>query len=271
MKRVITALIGVPVVYSIVWFLPSPFTVALIVLSALVMLKEYFDMMKINSMKPFEFEGYLLVLLIVFLFYFKVDLLRLFIFIIPSLILIILIFKRDEYGKLLKSGSFSLMGIIYIGIFSGYLLLIYSYRGNGVRGRELLIYLISVIWLGDTGAYYIGRYFGKHPLALRLSPKKTVEGAIGGVIFAILGGLIMRLLLKNYISYIESILFSIFLSIMGQVGDLIESGFKRALKVKDSGTMLPGHGGVMDRMDGLIFSAPFMYLYIYFKSMVLFN
>lgn len=269
MKRVITALIGVPIVYSIILFLPSPFTVALIVLSALAMLKEYFEMMKINSMKPFELEGYLLVFVIVFLFYLKIDLLRLFIFTIPSLILIILISKRDEFSTLLLNGSYSLMGIIYIGVFSSYLLLIYNYKWGEANGKELLIYLISIIWLSDTGAYYIGRYFGRHSLAPRLSPKKTIEGAIGGVIFAIIGGVIMRLLLKN-IGYIESIVLSIFLSIIGQVGDLIESSFKRALKVKDAGTILPGHGGVMDRMDGLIFSAPFMYLYIYTKSIVLF-
>jgi len=106
-------------------------------------------------------------------------------------------------------------------------------------------------------------------MTVKLSPKKTVEGLIGGVVFGVAGGMVMRYILHGFVGYIESIFVSILLSLIGQLGDLVESFFKRAMKVKDSGHLLPGHGGVMDRMDALIFSAPFMYLYIYMKTMVM--
>jgi phosphatidate cytidylyltransferase len=270
MKRVITALIGVPIVFSIIWFLPKEFTAILIVIASLIMLSEYFNMMKLNFIEAFRLSGYALLLFIMSLFYFEVGDLLVYVFIIPLVILMVLVIKDGEYDKLLMSGSYSLIGILYIGLFSGYLILISNYKGGmGASGRELLIYLISVVWMSDTGAFFIGRYFGKHLMTVKLSPKKTVEGLIGGVVFGVAGGMVMRYILHGFVGYIESIFVSILLSLIGQLGDLVESFFKRAMKVKDSGHLLPGHGGVMDRMDALIFSAPFMYLYIYMKTMVM--
>ena len=115
----------------------------------------------------------------------------------------------------------------------------------------------------DTGAYFIGKKFGKHKLAKNISPKKTIEGAIAGIITSIIVSLLCRILfMKDIISVKEAILFAIIISLVGQFSDLAESLFKRDSDVKDSGNILPGHGGMLDRFDSYLFAAPVFYYLI---------
>jgi phosphatidate cytidylyltransferase len=124
--------------------------------------------------------------------------------------------------------------------------------------------LCAIVWSGDTGAYFAGRGLGKHKLAPRMSPNKTWEGAIGGVIASILGALlIMNWYGEGFLSWSLVISMAIFGGIFGQLGDLTESTFKRFAGVKDSGKMLPGHGGFLDRVDGLLFSAPIIWFILF--------
>jgi len=127
-----------------------------------------------------------------------------------------------------------------------------------------LIFLLAVVWSGDTGGYFGGRYFGKHKLAPRMSPKKTWEGAVFGIIASLAGGMGVNALYSGALAP-WSVVFvaSFFGGAFGQLGDLVESLIKRFCGVKDSGVIVPGHGGFLDRADGLIFAAPIVWFILY--------
>ena len=125
--------------------------------------------------------------------------------------------------------------------------------------------LCAIVWSGDTGAYFAGRTLGKHKLAPRMSPNKTWEGAVGGLIASLIGGSCLNLYYgqENLMSWPWLVVACLFGGIFGQLGDLTESTFKRFAGVKDSGKIFPGHGGFLDRVDGLLFAAPVIWFILY--------
>ena len=125
---------------------------------------------------------------------------------------------------------------------------------------KIIISIFILIWINDTFAYLVGKSIGKNKLFESISPKKTSEGFIGGMGFAVLAGLILAQYYINQ-SYIIWVIIALILSIFGTIGDLIESRFKRIAGVKDSGSIMPGHGGILDRLDSIIFAAPFVFLF----------
>lgn len=266
MKRIITALIGVPIILAIILFLPALYFALLVAVAVLAMLNEYFRMLEKNNIKPYKLLGYALACLIMVIFYLHMESLIVLYFVIPATILLFSLIQKEEFDAILLRSSMSMLGILYIGGLSSYLIALRRINGNDKLGQELVIFLIGIVWCSDTGAYYIGSLLGKHPLTSRISPKKTVEGAVGGVIAGIIGGILINSLFHWFIRMEECIIISLVISIIGQCGDLVESLIKRALKTKDAGSILPGHGGMMDRMDAIIFSAPFMYFYFYLKT-----
>lgn len=136
-------------------------------------------------------------------------------------------------------------------------------RSDG-EGVGLIFYLLAATWLGDTGAYFAGRAFGKTPLFPRVSPKKTVEGVIGGAALAVVGCLVVKAIALPNWGWVEAAVVAAVLDLAGVVGDLAESMLKRAWGVKDSGWIMPGHGGILDRIDSLLFTAPLLFVWIAF-------
>ncbi|MDX1974339.1 MAG: phosphatidate cytidylyltransferase [Rickettsiales bacterium] len=132
-------------------------------------------------------------------------------------------------------------------------------------GLHLVLFLMVTVWATDTGAYFIGRQFGKTKMFPAISPKKTWEGLGGGVGFAIIGAQIIELIFPVGFSLGKSALLGFVISLLAQTGDFLESWMKRRAGVKDSGTLIPGHGGLLDRIDGLIFSLPFFALVVHFS------
>lgn len=122
-----------------------------------------------------------------------------------------------------------------------------------------ILYVLAVVWCGDTAAYFAGRAFGRHKLHPKVSPKKTIEGAVGGLVGSVVGGLVMVVILDLPLPLAYAALFAAIGGALAQLGDLAESLVKRACGVKDSGTLLPGHGGMLDRVDGVVFAFPFFY------------
>ncbi|MCG8207149.1 phosphatidate cytidylyltransferase [Tenacibaculum finnmarkense] len=131
---------------------------------------------------------------------------------------------------------------------------------------NIIIYIILLIWTNDSFAFLVGKNFGKHKLFEAVSPKKTIEGFIGGVLFAVLGAVLIGKFgeYPNSFSILNWIFIAIIVAVFGSLGDLVESKFKRQANIKDSGTIMPGHGGLLDRLDSLFFLAPFVYLYIHY-------
>lgn len=148
-------------------------------------------------------------------------------------------------------------GIVYIPLLLSFLVLI----RRDSNGMTWIFFLLSIIFAGDVCAYYVGSYFGKHKLAPAISPGKTVEGAIGGLVGNLLAGAIGKYFFLPELSWSMSILFFLAVGIAGQVGDLYESELKRSSQIKDSGGILPGHGGFLDRIDALLFASPVAYAF----------
>lgn len=161
--------------------------------------------------------------------------------------------------KPIKNIGFTSLGIFYIGIPFGMLLLL-----QDMQSPVLILGMIFLVFINDSLAYFSGRAFGKTPLFPRISPKKTWEGAIGGIIFTLLLAFAYSFIpLFNSISLKDWLAVAVLVAVFGPLGDLTESMLKRNLKIKDSGSLLPGHGGFLDRFDALIFTIPFVTMYFW--------
>ena len=134
---------------------------------------------------------------------------------------------------------------------------------NGVYEQSVILTLIILIWVNDSFAFFVGKNLGKRKLFESVSPKKTIEGFFGGVLFSLIAAFILSFFC-DFLSLTNLIVISLIASILGTAGDLVESKFKRQANTKDSGTIMPGHGGILDRLDSLLFVAPFVYLYIHY-------
>lgn len=172
-----------------------------------------------------------------------------FIFYICGIILLTMtVYKHKSFNFI--DASVLMFGALYVGF--GFRFLI-TMRDMGLA---TLMYQLLVIWSTDTGAYFTGRFFGKTPLAPEVSPNKTVEGSIGGVLLALIVSSVYIHFFNPTVGQVNHIwLLTIIMSIVGQYGDLVESAYKRHFGVKDSGNLIPGHGGVLDRFDSMIFAS----------------
>ena len=157
-----------------------------------------------------------------------------------------------------KDPLLALFGVLYVGL---PLSTVVSARSLPA-GAFLVLFLAVVTWASDSGAYYAGTLWGKHPLMPSISPKKTYEGLLGGLIGAIAAALLAQLWFASELSWIDAVALGILLTLTGLIGDLFESAIKRRTGVKDSGGILPGHGGMLDRIDSLLFTAPTFYYYV---------
>jgi len=169
----------------------------------------------------------------------------------------VLFFGRD--GMIYESAKKVVIGIVYIPGLLSYLILIRD--GSELNGALWILFILVVVFGGDIGALYAGTFFGKHKLSPAVSPKKTIEGSLGGLSANIFLGSIYKLVVFPELNWGVCLLFFVCLGAMGQMGDLFESGLKRVAGIKDSGGLLPGHGGILDRADAAMFAAPMAYLF----------
>lgn len=172
---------------------------------------------------------------------------------------------RNKDSAIINLGT-TLLGIFYIGLFSTALLGIREFYQDDLynRGGYIIIAVLATIWICDSAAYYGGTALGKHKLFKRVSPNKSWEGAIFGFIFALATMILAKIIILNFLSWNTIIALGFMVGIFGQVGDLIESLIKRDAGVKDSSTIIPGHGGIFDRFDSLLYTAPLIFLYLSF-------
>ena len=258
-QRAITSVVGAGVILtSLVYSDWTYFLIFALILGASQM--EFYKLSGLDGMLPLKSFGTMLGLLI-FALTFMVEKERLpheylyLIFPLVSLTFFIKLYKKTD-KKPFTGVAYTYLGIFYVAVpFSLLNLAVFSV--DAVYHYEILVGCILILWASDTGAYFAGTRFGKTKLFERVSPKKSWEGFIGGAFSA----LIVAFVISNYFLVLEDwkwLVIAGIIIIAGTYGDLIESLFKRSIEIKDSGSVLPGHGGFMDRFDGLLLSAPFI-------------
>lgn len=250
LTRIITAVVGIPIVFFTVILGGFAFN-TLLVIATIIAFNEY---LKIISMNKLNFN-ILSALVAVLLLYTNIDVLLIIITtaIILSIYIRIVNFSTTE----LKDLGLLAWGFMYI---HGVLYLLKEIR-TYEQGLVFIFLLLIITWVTDSGAFFVGINFGKKKIAPTISPKKSIEGSIGGTLLTIIS-----LLVLNRFFYVTDYLtigiFALVGSILSQLGDLFESAIKREYKVKDSGNILPGHGGILDRIDSLLFLVPLAYIFI---------
>jgi phosphatidate cytidylyltransferase len=267
-NRIITAAWAIPVLGVIIWFGEPYFTIFIAIVGLLAAI-EFYRLSKGAKAQPLTVFGIIWTILLIVVRdtwilshltpYLETELL------VPNLLtagmaisLLLLLARKQKQGAF-TDWSWTLAEILYVGWLLGYLI---ALRGLD-DGRSWVFFAILATFGSDSAAYFIGRLFGKQKLAPTISPKKTWEGAVGGLAGAVAVSLLFLLptplKLTAYLNWWQLIIVGLFISVFGQLGDLVESLFKRNTGVKDSGNIFPGHGGMLDRMDSIVFAAVVVY------------
>lgn len=168
------------------------------------------------------------------------------------------LFTRQGLATAVQSVAFTLLGVFYVGWLLSYVLWLRLL----IDGPYYVFYIFGVVWLGDAAALVGGTLMGRHKLAPSISPRKTVEGAVGGVLGSLCGAVLGGLWLLGHFTITQCLAVGFILAVLGQLGDLSESLLKRSTGIKDSGRLIPGHGGILDKVDGILFGAPTLYYYV---------
>jgi phosphatidate cytidylyltransferase len=170
------------------------------------------------------------------------------------------LFRLKEIRQAAPDAALLLTGFLYVPLLLAHLVLIRMLP----HGVSWLFLIMVIVMAGDSAAYYVGSTFGKNRLYPAVSPKKSIEGSLGGLAGSLIGALIAKYTFFPELSLADCIATALLLGVLGQLGDLFESLIKRSCGVKDSGTIVPGHGGILDRLDSILFAAPAAYYYAYF-------
>jgi phosphatidate cytidylyltransferase len=256
MMRLLSALVLIPLVVGIVWFLPPVATVVLAAAAAALAFVEYVQLAEaLGASIPRTISGVAVVGVCIALGYALVPVEIIF---LSALIVIgaLAVAAGHPGPATLHSTAAALLPLIYLGLPLGCLAAI-----RVIGGREALLLLIATIVVSDSAQYYTGRAFGRHLLAPSISPKKTVEGALGGVVFGTAAMTVGGLRVFPAASPMLLVLASAAVVALGIVGDLFESLLKRSAGVKDASGLIPGHGGMLDRIDSWLFAGPVYYVF----------
>lgn len=259
MQRITSSLLGFPLVL-IIFLLGNKIVVDVaLAIIALLSMNEYFNAVK-KVAKPVYWVGYVSCLSIAFIHVVPQEYLNMVVTLSVPTILIILFAQviATDMTTSFKDIAYTFIGIFYVVFFIMFVAFI-----NGMpNGKILIWYAIFAAWGTDISAYVVGKYFGKHKFS-KVSPKKSIEGCIGGVVGAMLLMLAYTYVVNKFLgmdySYLYIIGMGIILSLVGQIGDFAASSIKRFVDIKDYSNLIPGHGGMLDRIDSLIFLSPFAY------------
>jgi phosphatidate cytidylyltransferase len=274
--RILTAAVLIPIVVALVWWGPPALLAALAGIVAILALIEFFDLANRVGLRAYQKWT---IVCVAGLFYAQysqgyvetrtigagISIVRSAaggVFSIEAILLIFVfgcvcigLLARRPLHEVFPSVAVSSAGLLFIAMPFSYLV-----RLNDIErsGRQLVLFTLCLVWAGDMLAYFVGRGFGRVPMAPALSPKKTWEGALGNI----LGSLLVAVLFARWmqIDVVTLMVIAGLANIAGQMGDLIESAYKRGASVKDSGKLVPGHGGVLDRIDSLILAAPVVWV-----------
>jgi phosphatidate cytidylyltransferase len=267
--RVLSTVIGLPLLIVIVWF-GEPWFTLLIVLWGALAAREFYALVSSAKVPAFTYFGLLFTVLIILSrnppllqllqSYLNAYLLTSFLLASAAILSLLWLLVRASRDSLFNRWAWTMAGILYTGWLLSYLVALRGFED----GRNWVFFALLVNFASDTSAYFVGRALGRHYLAPQISPGKTWEGAVGAVAGATLIGLffVLPTPLRLDLSWGLALLLSVLVSIFGQLGDLLESWFKRRMSVKDSGRLIPGHGGILDRMDSTVFAGVVVYYFV---------
>lgn len=261
-KRIASSVLLLTLVGLITFYFPNwAFT---LLASAMIGcgLSEFFNLAQKKGIFVYKYFGILIGMLVPVIIYFQMGMegyvtTEPFFIVIACLFTFVLLFTRRENSQALASIAVTMFGLLYIAWFFSFFIKLKLLP----QGALLVAFLVTVTKMGDVGAYFIGRSLGKHSLIPRISPNKTVEGTIGGLIASVVTAFAGKLYLPNF-SYAHLLTLGLLLGILAQVGDLAESLIKRDCAVKDASDTISGFGGMLDIMDSLIFTVPIFYFYV---------
>lgn len=264
-KRIMTTIVGLPLVILLILFGNKYVMDCIISIIAVLALYEY-SKCSAKEVKFISWLGYLSALSICFIHFVSDEIMSIAVtFGLPILMFILFLNVIVTNMKItFKDAAFTFIGILYIVAFLMFIPLLYGYDRNGeISGKILIWFVITSSWGTDAVAYIVGKNLGKHKFS-KVSPNKTIEGCLGGilgaVVFSLVATYIINLNSDIRIAYNTIAILSAILSIIGQIGDFSASAIKRYFDVKDFGELFPGHGGMIDRIDSVMFIAPFAYL-----------
>jgi phosphatidate cytidylyltransferase len=262
-QRILTAVIALILFIPFVVYGNIPFTVVVYLLATIGL----YELLKMHNISWFSVPG-IMAIIVLWLILFPAMHENLPFSMNTAQIILVFVLLLLAYTVLLKNKftfddvGFVLLAVLYVGM--GFFYFIATRYAED--GLAQVFFALVLIWSTDTGAYFTGRTFGKNKLWPEISPNKTIEGAIGGIVVATIVGIVFHLIYEFPFSLTTIIIVSILVSIFGQIGDLVESAFKRHYNVKDSGNILPGHGGILDRFDSAIFVFPVLHLILQLVS-----
>jgi phosphatidate cytidylyltransferase len=265
MKRVLTAVIGLPIAITAMYFGGWFFAAVVLIASVLAQIEVY-QLFEAGGVRPLKTVGCFLggATLIRIVIPFE----PLLVFVLGAvLVTIIELYRKQEHQIFNVAATF--FGILYPVTFLSYFVELRQGVDGMFKNWEAFLLVLTVFLMvaaTDTLAYYVGSRFGSRTLFNRISPNKTWEGSIGGLLGAVIVALIMKFTLMKFMNWTDFSALIVICGILSQFGDLVESMFKRSVEVKDSGTLLPGHGGFLDRIDGLLFAAPLVYVYFFYMA-----
>ena len=256
-QRIITAVIAALLFVPFVIYGGVPLTVLIYAIAAI----GFFEMLKMRNLSLLSVPGIIgLIGLFAMLMpaewseavleattYSKLEWLM----IITALLLIYVVLKKNKFT--FDDVGYIVASVFYVGV--GF----FYFMETREAGLVYIVFALVIVWTTDSGAYFVGRKLGKHKLWPEISPKKTVEGFVGGIVIAVLATIVFQFIVELDVSWGVLLLVAVVASIVGQLGDLVESAIKRHYKVKDSGKILPGHGGILDRFDSLLFVLPLLH------------
>ena len=259
LKRITSALLGFPLVLIILLLGNKIVVDVCLSIIALLAMDEYFNAVS-KVAKPVRWLGYLSCFSIAVIHIVPPEALRMVVTLSVPTILIILFAQviATDMKTSFKDIAYTFLGIFYVVFF----IMFVAFIDGMPNGKILIWYALFAAWGTDISAYVIGKYFGKHKFS-KVSPKKSIEGCIGGVVGAVLLMLVYTYIANTYwgmnYGYLQIGVIGIVLSLIGQIGDFAASSIKRFVDIKDYSNLIPGHGGMLDRIDSLIFLAPFAY------------
>ncbi len=265
LKRILSALVAIPCLYILILKGGAFWFTILVCVAGLIALSEYyrltFNNQKLSVYGPIPVIGYISSFAIIMFSYLKPGQFEIIAGIITLNFIIsgiVALFQFKNESRIVDVVTKQVHGIVYVAVLISTIVLL---RGKTDIGIYWVFFTLAMVALCDTGAYYAGTYLGKHKLCPSVSPGKTIEGFVGGMVFVLVFGLLTKHWFFQDFAWTPTVLFLILVSIVGPCGDLFESVLKRTGGIKDSGSLIPGHGGVLDRIDALLFVAPVAYFF----------